>query len=333
MDQELYQQIMEEYRLQRQEDAREEQRRRDELREREPELFKLTQERHSIVLSFCSQAVAGTLTGSPEEALRQLNQRVRSALKQKGYPEDYLEPVYRCKKCRDTGVMGDVIKRDCDCLREKLLRRTASVSNMTESFEAFDLNVFPNTVPEGLNVTQREHMRLRRDACEKYANDFPAQQPRDLLIYGQSGLGKSYLLCCVWRRLRERGFDAELISAYDAIRILRDAFFGREDRTDRLFRPQALLIDDLGMEPMMEGVTIEQLFHLINTRRSRGLAMVISTNLTMNELKKRYTERIASRLLDVSLCRVMRVQGQDVRGLRTSSASPAGQTDTTAAGR
>ena len=316
MDRETYQEIMEEYRLQREKNAEEEQRRRDELRERAPEVMRLAEERRGVVLDFCRQAVTGELIEPPEKKLRELNARVREALKSSGYPEDYLEPVYACPKCRDTGVMGDIVKRDCDCMREKLLRRTANVASLTESFEAFDLNVFPNTVPEGLTVTQREHMRARRDACEKYADDFPSQYPRDLLIYGKSGLGKSYLLCCIWRRLLQRGFDAELISAYDAVRILRDAFFGREDRTDRLFRPDILLIDDLGMEPMMEGVTIEQLFHLINTRRSRGRAMVISTNLTMNELKNRYTERIASRLLDVSLCRVMRVQGQDVRGLR-----------------
>ena len=127
------------------------------------------------------------------------------------------------------------------------------------------------------------------------------------------GLGKSFLLSCIARRLWARGYEAALYSAYDVIRLMRDAYFGREDETEPLYAADVLLIDDLGMEPMMENITLEQLFQLVNVRRSRNLAMVFSTNLNTEEIKARYTERLASRLFDRSLCRMIRLAGEDVR--------------------
>ena len=61
---------------------------------------------------------------------------------------------------------------------------------------------------------------------------------------------------------------------------------------------EVLMIDDLGSEPLMQNVTVEQLFNLLNERQNKGLSTVISTNLEMSKFRERYTERIASRLRD-----------------------------------
>ncbi len=324
MNREIMDRLMEEYRLQREENAREEERRREEVRRKDAELARLIDERHGMILSFCRDAIRNPKHASPAETMRDYNRRIRERLTADGFPENYLEPVCRCEKCHDTGMMGDEERTWCDCLRERLLQMADTVGTQEESFEAFDLNVFPETVPEGMTVTQREEMRRVRQVCELYADGFPRQVPKDLVLYGKSGLGKSYLLCCIARRVRERGADARLVSSYDVIRLLRDAYFGREDETDGLFDADLLLIDDLGMEPLMENVTLEQLYHLINVRRSRGLAMVFSTNLTMQEIRGRYSERIASRLLDASLCRLIPVKGEDIRLIKGRPA-PAGK--------
>ena len=313
MTQEQYQAIMTEYRLQREKNAEEEARRKEEVRARDPELGWLMTERHQMVLDFCRRAANGQEKGSPVDMMADYNARIRERLLRDGFPADYLEPVYRCAKCRDTGLMGDTVRRECDCFKARAAQLEDRVSTWRESFEAFDEDLFPDTPLEGQSITQRQLMKRVRQVCEDYADAFPSQSPPDLLLSGSSGLGKSYLLSCIARRLRERGHTAELVSSYDAVR---DAYFGREDGTDPLFSSELMLLDDLGMEPMMENITLEQLFNLINSRRSRGLPMVISTNLTMNEIKKRYSERISSRLLDVACCRLVMLSGQDVRLLR-----------------
>ena len=74
-----------------------------------------------------------------------------------------------------------------------------------------------------------------------------------------------------------------------------------------------LLLDDLGAEPIINNVTIEQLFTLLNERELNGLHTVISTNLTPAELQSRYTERIGSRLLDKRSTSMLPFYGDDVR--------------------
>ena len=80
-----------------------------------------------------------------------------------------------------------------------------------------------------------------------------------------------------------------------------------------LLNAPLLLIDDLGTEPLMQNITITQLFNLLNERQLAGLHTVISTNLDIPELKERYTERIASRLTDSTRWRKLTLSGDDVR--------------------
>ena len=64
---------------------------------------------------------------------------------------------------------------------------------------------------------------------------------------------------------------------------------------------------------MLENITVEQLFNLINERQNARLCTVLSTNLTLTELKTRYTERVLSRLLDKRNCLALHFLGEDVR--------------------
>ena len=313
MDRRIREALAEEYRLQREKNAAEEARRREEIRERAPQVWALMEKRQDMIRKFCRQALTDEDFTTPENELHRMNENIRNALREAGYPADYLEPVVRCPKCNDTGVMGEDERRECDCYRQRAMELSSAVGDAGQSFEAFDERVFPETIPEGRTTTQREQMLQLKAYCEQYTDQVPDQQPRDLLLYGKSGLGKTFLLNCIACRLQERGYRVEVVSAYDVIRLMRDAYFGREDDTARLYEADLLLIDDLGMEPMMENITIEQLFQLVNTRRSRGQAMVFSTNLNTEEIKRRYNERLASRLFDRSLCKVVRLLGQDVR--------------------
>ena len=80
-----------------------------------------------------------------------------------------------------------------------------------------------------------------------------------------------------------------------------------------MMRTPLLLLDDLGTEPLMNNITVTQLFNLLNERQMAGRHTVISTNLSLSELKDRYTERITSRLLDGRDCRRLTFIGEDIR--------------------
>ena len=113
-------------------------------------------------------------------------------------------------------------------------------------------------------------------------------------------------------RLIERDRNVLVISAYRMLEMLRKSYFENDDSAAELLDAEILMIDDLGSEPLMQNVTIEQLFYLLNERQNRNLSTVISTNLDMAKFRERYTERIASRLRD-SRCKMISLLGKDIR--------------------
>ena len=138
---------------------------------------------------------------------------------------------------------------------------------------------------------------------------------------GQSGLGKTFLMHAIARRLLDRGFNVLMISAYRFLELARKAYFSAStELLSSLIETDVLLIDDLGSEPLMENITIVQLFNLINERQTAGRGTVLSTNLTAKELRERYTERITSRLLDPRQCGLLLFQGDDVRRIKGGKA-------------
>ena len=156
-------------------------------------------------------------------------------------------------------------------------------------------------------------MTVIRDDCKAWADSYPKQQSRDILLSGKSGLGKTFLLHAMAERLIERDVNVLIISAYRMLEMLRKSYFDNEQGASELLDADILMIDDLGSEPLMQNITVEQLFNLLNERQNRGLSTVISTNLDMARFRERYTERIASRLRDSRRCKVINLLGKDIR--------------------
>lgn len=295
--------------------------RREEIRQGYPEIQRLIRRREDLIQSALQEILRGEKTGGElPETMEAVSGEIRQALRGAGFPEDYLTPVYACPECRDTGYVGERIRRQCGCLRrryQKLLRKAIGLpEDGRETFESFDPGVFPEERAEGSRYSQREAMQLIRESCERWTEEFPEQSPRDLILSGKSGLGKTFLLHAMANRLLERGVQVLLISAYSFLETARRSYFENDGGLEELVGSQVLMLDDLGSEPMLQNVTIEQLFNLINERQRRNLATVISTNLNQDELKKRYTERIASRITDRRNCLYLPLRGRDIRNGR-----------------
>ena len=242
------------------------------------------------------------------------NAEIRRRLKALGLPEDDLELKYRCPVCKDTGYVGDAPARFCECFETRLRARRHEDGSMAgtdeQNFERFDLNRFPE---EG---GQRAQMALARRLCEEYADRFPETRYRNLLLTGAGGLGKTYLLNCIYARVCDRGLSAVRVTAFKLFESMRRQHMGdSESEFASLTEAPLLLIDDLGTEPMMRNITVEYLFLLLNERAAAKRHTVIATNLTATQLQERYGERVSSRLLDRSVCGVVQLRGKDLRTL------------------
>ena len=319
MREDLLTELENEYAQLRADNERTEEMRKEKIRMEQPRIYELTKERENIVFGTLRNIVNGTASKADDlpERMEKLNEQIRTLLTENGYPADYLAPVYHCPLCKDTGRIGETIKEPCECLKkayqEKLRKKIGLNGMRAETFETFDTSVFPDEKIPGLDFTQREMMQLYRTVCEKWANEYPEAEYRDLLLTGSTGLGKTFLLRAMAERLNERDINVLIISAYKMLEILRKSYFENDDSANELLDAQVLMIDDLGSEPLMQNVTVEQLFNLLNERQNRGLSTVISTNLEMAKFRERYTERIASRLRDSRSCKVISLLGKDIR--------------------
>lgn len=325
MDNQILSQVLAAFAQRRQADEAEENQRLAEIAQKYPDLNALLQARHGMVMRLVQSAFSSGGEANPEAAMAEYNQKIAAALTAKGYPADYLSPIHACAACGDTGyVYEGSVRRMCDCLRRaylSALSHHALEGDRAMRFDAFDEARFPDAPLPGSDVTQREYMRIVRRKCEDYAAGVPGGEIKTLLLHGGSGLGKTFLLHCVENALRDRGVDALYTTAYDLLTRLRNAYFGRSEADGRDFLDaQCLLIDDLGMEPMWENITVEQLYHLLNARLSRGLYTAVSTNLSRVDLKNRYTERVSSRLLDTRSSLAIPMLGKDIRLIRSENA-------------
>ena len=318
MREDLLSELENEYEQQRIRNEQTEATRKEKIRKEQPEIYAAMTEREQMIFGTLRNILDGKAdTTALPERMQAISEKIRKMLEEKGYPADYLAPVYRCAVCRDTGKTGDLIKEPCECLKKayqsKLREKIGLSRDRKETFETFDLNAFPDEKIPGQEFTQREIMEMFRAVCEKWANEYPDSTYRDLLLTGSTGLGKTFLLRAMAERLIERDVNVLIISAFRMLEMLRKAYFENDGGTTELTEAEVLMIDDLGSEPLMQNVTVEQLFNLLNERQNRGLSTVISTNLDMARFRERYTERIASRLRDSRYCKVISLAGRDLR--------------------
>ena len=286
-----------------------------------PGLQELITARHAAVM----QGVRRTLlnrqkdpqaAGNMAAQMAEMNRKIAQKLAEGNLPADFLQPVYTCAACKDEGYVYDPSRRMCDCFRKEYNRRLlveSGVSGDACTFEKFDETLFSEECDEK-GISQRKIALAIRDICLAYADSFPHTQTRDLLLMGKSGLGKTFMLQSIAHRVAGRGYLPVYASAYRLFETARKAYIENDAEIMAGFmNAELLLIDDLGTEPLMNNVTVTQLFNLLNERQMAGRHTVISTNLSMTEMQERYTERITSRFLDMTGCRRLTFIGGDIR--------------------
>lgn len=230
----------------------------------------------------------------------------------KTFEKGYLNPIYTCKKCKDTGYIDKTKNKRCACFEKKLNERRFKeyFIEKNESFAAFDLNLFSD---EGAGkISQKEQMKRIRDRLLKYVEEFPQNNQRTLIFLGGTGLGKTFLLKCL---LREFSKDSTCIftTSYKMFRDFHKNRLGEDSDIDTYFDAACLFIDDLASEPITKNVTVEYFFNLLNERLRQKKYTFIASNATLQGLKDRYTEAVFSRLVDKKNSSVYILEGKDVR--------------------
>ena len=230
------------------------------------------------------------------------------------FEEGYLDDSPICENCGGTGYVGTAM---CECLRElcrQEQKRELTFLNVgKESFEQFRLEYYPDRIDPRQGVNIRTVMEKTFQTCRRYAMEF-TEKSDNLLFSGGTGLGKTFLSACIARTVADRGYSVMYESASHLFsKLERAKFSGDEDSrrdAEKYTACDLLIVDDLGTE-MGGQFTTSALYTLINDRILDGKATIISTNLNSDDLEKRYSAAIASRLR--GNYRRIAFMGEDIR--------------------
>ena len=201
-------------------------------------------------------------------------------------------------------------------MQKRLLAHARATSQVDEreTFETFDQSIYPSDA-------QRRQMLSARRIVENFADTFPKTGKHNLLLLGQSGLGKSFLLNSIAARALTRGIALRKVTAYTLLDHLLAGIRRNADGAGPFLSTPLLLIDDLGTEPMLQNITLEYLFSILNERRNASLHTVIASNLSVEKLQERYGERVFSRLVSADDTQLLQLTGENLRLVRAREAT------------
>lgn len=259
--------------------------------------------------------IAKSLLSDPDsydDNIREIRKKMGNLKAEKAFlltenniPLDYLDIKYSCSNCSDTGFLKNGSK--CSCLKQELIRSAYAMSNieqklLKENFNTFDMDLFSDKPFEGSEESPKRNMMRILDTAERFCLNFDKPNDENLLLYGTTGLGKTFLCNCIAKELLDKGYIVIYQTSFKLMEIVESHRFNRDSKSfsnddyRMIFDADLLIIDDLGTE-LANSFTITEFFNIINSRLLSGKKTVISTNLLPKNIGDIYTDRVFSRLI------------------------------------
>ena len=250
-----------------------------------------------------------TLIDNCKQDMIALKQQKDHLLEAHNIPKEDLEIQYECKACDDTGFLKTGEK--CNCFKQALINEYYKMSNISKNFETqnfntLDLSLFSDEILPGENKSSKQNILEISAICEMFVQNFKKENEENLLFFGDTGLGKTFMSNCIAKALLDKGFTVIYQTAFKMFDILEEYRFHdskkqinstAKENYNNLFECDLLIIDDIGTE-LTNSFTVSELFIIINTRLLNKKKTIISTNFSLGKLAETYTERISSRIFD-----------------------------------
>ena len=238
---------------------------------------------------------------SLKEELADLSRQRNALLTAAGFASNYLNPVYECPDCKDTGYIDG---RKCHCFKQAIINTVYAQSNIREilkreNFDRFSYSYYSDEdISPTTGLSALATARHAVEECHRFIDAFD-NKPQNLFFYGGTGVGKTFLTNCVAKELLDKGYSVIYFTAFQLFDILSKGVFEKDVDAiaahQNIFDCDLLVIDDLGTE-LSNAFTTSQLFLCVNERLLRHKSTIISTNLSLQQIADIYSERTFSRI-------------------------------------
>ena len=254
-----------------------------------------------------------------QKDMEQLKMKKAVLLTENNITLEYLDVNFQCNVCKDTGYLSD--GQMCNCLKQELINKAYKMSNLEnvlkkENFRTFKIDIFPDKPFSGEKLTPKENMMNILSISEGFVSNFDNNNGENLLFYGTTGLGKTFLCNCIAKALLDKNKIVIYQTAFKILETIENHRFRRDESQfdnedyNLLFDADLLIIDDLGTE-VTNTFTNAETFNIVNTRIIKGKKTIISTNLTPKQITETYSDRIFSRVYEKFI--PLKFYGPDLR--------------------
>lgn len=284
-----------------------------------PQLEEIDREIADISIQQAKKLISGDANALVElkEQLSNLSAKKKTLLADYHFPADYLQPIYTCSDCKDTGYTSSGEK--CHCFVQASIDLLYTQSNIQkileeENFNTFRLDYYSDEVDPKTGYSPLDAATKAVETAKLFIRKF-SYEYQNLLLCGNTGIGKTFLTNCIAKEILEQSYSVLYFSASQLFGELGAATFSKNDNKNNsvqedILQCDLLIIDDLGTE-LTNAFVASALFTCLNERHLREKSTIISTNLSLKDLRDKYSERISSRL---SLnYQIIKLYGEDIR--------------------
>ena len=254
-----------------------------------------------------------------QKDMEQLKMKKAVLLTENNITLEYLDVNFQCNVCKDTGYLSD--GQMCNCLKQELINKAYKMSNLEnvlkkENFRTFKIDIFPDKPFSEEKLTPKENMMNILSISEGFVSNFDNNNGENLLFYGTTGLGKTFLCNCIAKALLDKNKIVIYQTAFKILETIENHRFRRDESQfdnedyNLLFDADLLIIDDLGTE-VTNTFTNAETFNIVNTRIIKGKKTIISTNLTPKQITETYSDRVFSRVYEKFI--PLKFYGPDLR--------------------
>lgn len=293
----------------------------DEIYQKIPQVGQINERIASLSVSLAKERLSGKTIDftSYKEDIKKLSHEKELLLQEYGYSPTYLSEQHLCEECKDTGFVGS---KKCSCFKKEIINVLYEQSNIVdllynENFNHFSYDYYSdNGTNSATGISPLQNIKRVVSVCKDFIENFEYNDT-NLFLYGETGVGKTFLTNCIAKEIIDKSYSVIYLSAIKMFDILAKATFhyDKEDyNTDYIMKHihecDLLIIDDLGTE-LTNTFTSSALFGCINERYLNKKSTIISTNYSIEDMKNYYSERIFSRI--TSNYTLLKIYGDDIR--------------------